>query len=245
MIKQINGKAVVLLLLGVLSIKDYVDAIKLEEKIPDYWNDDRFQGWWTWKEADWPRYSNETQWAMDAPTGYKEQNIFAPAVIASQLARYDSKPVIMPYLLQTEAEVNIPDYWNDYRFDPLYTWEHTNNPRFGNETSWVESSPTGYKEANIMSDSTIAAQKAKWDKKTVLQPYLLQTEEDMEAPRHSLAQQKIPDYWNDYRQSPDYTWGHTLNPRFANETDWILESRLKGYDVPITMSNNELGKIQA
>ena len=67
----------------------------------------------------------------------------------------------------------------------------------------------------------------------------------MEAPRQSLAQQRIPDYWNDYRQSPDYTWGHTTNPRFANETDWILESKLKGYDVPITMSANELGKIQA
>ncbi len=150
-------------------------------------------------------------------------------------------------MLQTDAEVKIPDYWNDYRFHADYTWAAANNPRFGNETSWVEDMPTGYKEANIFADSVIAAQKAKYDKKVVVQPYLLQTEEDMEAPRHSqsLAQEKIPDYWNDYRQSPDYTWGHTTNPRFANETDWILDSRLKGYDVPITMSANELGKIQA
>jgi hypothetical protein len=52
--------------------------------------------------------------------------------------------------------VNIPDYWNDERYDPTYTWAKANNPRYGNEQSWADSSPDGYKEQNIMSADAIA-----------------------------------------------------------------------------------------
>ena len=40
--------------------------------IPDYFNDDRYQGTWTWAKANEPRYGNETAWEESAPHGYKE-----------------------------------------------------------------------------------------------------------------------------------------------------------------------------
>mgnify|MGYP007125175826 CR=1 FL=1 len=52
-------------------------------RIPDYWNDARYQGTWTWAKANEPRYGNETGWWESTPAGYNGQSIFDDAVIAS------------------------------------------------------------------------------------------------------------------------------------------------------------------
>ena len=65
-------------------------------------------------------------------------------------------------MLQTESKVDVPDYWGDARYDPNYTWDLANNPRYGDEESWIASSPDGYKEANIMDASVIADQRARY-----------------------------------------------------------------------------------
>jgi hypothetical protein len=82
------------------------------------------------------------------------------ATIASQEAQWDTTNTVQPYLVQTDEAEGIPDYWNDERYDPTWTWAKANEPRYGNEESWMESSPDGYKEPNIMSAATIAATKA-------------------------------------------------------------------------------------
>jgi hypothetical protein len=60
-------------------------------------------------------------------------------VIAAQHANYDLTRVVQPNLVQTETDVNIPDYWNDERYQPTWTWAKANEPRYGNETAWLES----------------------------------------------------------------------------------------------------------
>jgi hypothetical protein len=91
---------------------------------------------------------------------------------------------------QYAAAVKIPDYWNDERYMGNRAWHLADQPRYGNETAWLESAPDGYKEQTIMADATIAAQEANWGLTNVVQPYLLQTESS------------IPDFWEDARYSP-------------------------------------------
>jgi hypothetical protein len=55
------------------------------------------------------------------------------ATIASQEAQWDTTNVVQPYLIQTEEAEGIPDYWNDERYDPNWTWAKANEPRYGNE----------------------------------------------------------------------------------------------------------------
>ena len=85
-----------------------------------------------------------------------------------------------------------------------------------------------------MKDSVIQAQAKEYGKKKIVAPFLLQTEES------------IPDYWNDARYTPQYTWEHTKNPRYANSTSWIEDAHaLKGYDTAVKTTDAELGKIEA
>ena len=86
-----------MLFLGFMTAEQYAEAVK----IPDYWNDDRYQGTWTWAKANEPRYGNESAWMESSPHGYKEADIFDDAVIAAQHANYDLTRVVQPYLLQT------------------------------------------------------------------------------------------------------------------------------------------------
>jgi len=60
-----------------------------EVEIPDYWNDARYGGVWTWGKANEPRYGNETSWWESTPAGYNGQDIFHDSVIAAQEAQYD------------------------------------------------------------------------------------------------------------------------------------------------------------
>ena len=86
----------------------------------------------------------------------------------------------------------------------------------------------------MLGDAAITAQRKAYGKKTIRAPFLLQTEES------------IPDYWGDYRYTPQWTWSHTENPRYANSTSWVEDGHaLKGYDTPLKMDGKELGKIEA
>ena len=136
------------------------NLVQTDAEIPDYWNDDRYQPTYTWAKANEPRYGNESAWYESAPHGYKEANIMDNSVIADQTTRYDLTRVVAPYLVQTEENVKIPDYWNDERYDPTWTWAKANEPRYGNESAWMESSPAGYKENDIFGPSVIASQEA-------------------------------------------------------------------------------------
>ena len=133
-----------------------------DANIPDYWNDARYQPTWTWAKANEPRYGNESAWMESSPTGYKEANIFDDSVIAGERAKYGLERVVEPFLLQTESSSQIPDYWNDERYSPIFTWGKANEPRYGNESAWMESSPAGYKEDDIFGASVIASQEASW-----------------------------------------------------------------------------------
>jgi len=113
----------------------------------------------------------------------------ADKVIAQQRAQYGKKPVIAPYLLQTESE--IPDYWNDERYTPQYTWEQASNPRYGNPAQWVKD---GYavKEGETAlktTDKELGKIEANWGK---VPP----------QKAASFAQATIPDYWGDDRYQP-------------------------------------------
>ena len=69
----------------------------------------------------------------------------------------DQRKAIAMALISSVAAVKIPDYWGDNRYQGTYTWAKADEPRYGNETAWIESAPAGYKEANIMDDGVIAA----------------------------------------------------------------------------------------
>lgn len=86
----------------------------------------------------------------------------ADAVIAAQESNYGLERVVDPYLMQTDEKINIPDYWVDDRYNPVWTWEKANEPRYGNETAWVESSPAGYSEQDIFDNTVISQQEAVW-----------------------------------------------------------------------------------
>ena len=117
---------------------------------------------------------------------------------------------------QYVAAVRIPDYFGDARYTGNWAWAKANEPRYGNESAWIESGPTGYKEADIMHDSVIAAQEAQYDLSRVYEPFLVETESH------------IPDYWNDERYDPNWTWAKANEPRYGNETAWV-ESAPTGY----------------
>jgi hypothetical protein len=141
-----------MLFLGFMTVEQYAAAVK----IPDYFEDERYGGVRAWHLANQPRYGNETAWWESAPDGYKEQTIFADATIAAQEAQWDTTNTVQPYLVQTDSKVNIPDYWNDDRYNPTWTWAKANEPRYGDEASWIESSPAGYKGEDIMSADVVA-----------------------------------------------------------------------------------------
>lgn len=157
-----------MLLLGFMTAEQFAAAVK----IPDYWEDERYLGNRAWHLANQPRYGNETAWMESAPDGYKEQTIMADATIAAQEALWGQTNVVSPYLLQTESKVNIPDYWEDERYDPNYTWNLANQPRYGDEESWIASSPDGYKGESIMSANVISQQEAQWGTTPTMMPYL-------------------------------------------------------------------------
>ena len=139
-------------------------------RIPDYWNDSRYQGTWTWAKANEPRYGNETSWWESTPAGYNGQDIFHASVIGAQESAWNNQNVVQPYLLQTDS--NIPDYWNDHRYSADYGWQAANNPRFGNETGFIESSPAGYKGPDLMDAAVIASQEATYGQQNTNQPFL-------------------------------------------------------------------------
>lgn len=102
-----------MLLLGTITLEQYVSAVK----IPDYWNvsgdEERYQGTYTWAKADEPRYGNETSWMESSPAGYSEADIMDDAVIAAQEANYGLERVVDPNLVQLDTNTKIPDYFNE------------------------------------------------------------------------------------------------------------------------------------
>ena len=137
-------------------------------------------GVYTWAKANEPRYGNETAWIHSTPAGYNDAMSWTDdSISAAEEAKWGQTNVVQPYLVQTDAELNIPDYFNttgnEDRYLGTYAWAKANEPRYGNETAWTHSSPEGYREAEIMSDSTIASTEALWGQTNVVQPYLLQT----------------------------------------------------------------------
>lgn len=125
--------------------------------------------------------------------------------------------------MQTEAD--IPDYWNDHRFLPTYTWEATNNPRYGNETSWVEDTPKGqYADTVGMSDSEVSSRQNKFGKyheagnKHNWKATFLQTEES----EGTYPAKDSASYITPYNQR-DHAWNE---PQYdvSNETHWVVSS---------------------
>jgi hypothetical protein len=41
------------------------------ENGPDYWNDHRFSGEYGWEQTDNAHLTNETDWVLDSPDGYR------------------------------------------------------------------------------------------------------------------------------------------------------------------------------
>ena len=123
------------------------------------------------------------------------------------------------------AQVEIPDYWGDHRFGPQYTWSHTDNPRYSNETEWVASSPAGYKEDSVqLTDAEIENRKSKFGR--YHEPGLahnwrqsfMQTEENqMTYPIADSAS-----YIDPYNQR-DHAWNDAQYD-VSNETHWVLGS---------------------
>lgn len=173
-----------MLLLGSLSLEQSVSAVR----IPDYWNttgnEDRYLGTYTWAKANEPRYGNETAWIHSTPAGYNDAMSWTDdSISAAEEAKWGQTNVVQPYLVQTDSELDIPDYFNkggnEERYLPNWSWAKADEPRYGNETAWMYSAPAGYKEPNIMSASTIASQEAQWDTTNTNQPYLMQAEADI------------------------------------------------------------------
>lgn len=129
----------------------------------------------------------------------------------------------MPHFLQLDS--NIPDYWNDHRYSADYGWQAANNPRFGNETGFIESSPAGYKGPDLMDASVIASQEAQYGQQNTNQPFLAQT-----------ASGYVPDF-SEQRFQPFHII-HNLydRPGLVNETDYFADAKdLAGYSEPVDM----------
>ena len=50
-----------------------------------------------------------------------------------------------------------------------------------------------------------------------------------------------PDYDNDPRYHPQYSWDHTENPRFVDHDDYVAQgNKVHGYTEPLTMDDSEI-----
>ena len=173
-----------MLLLGSLSLKQSVSAIRIPDYFNEGGNEERYSGVYAWGKANEPRYGNETAWIHSTPSGYNDAMSWTDdSISAAEEAKWGQTNVVQPYLLQTESSV-VPDYWNDYRYDPNYGWYQADNPRYANETAFIASSPTGYKEQDIMDDQVIANQRALYDQTNTFMPFLVQTARRGYVPRH-------------------------------------------------------------
>lgn len=202
--------------------------------IPDYWNasgdEDRYLASWTWEKANEPRYGNETAWLESSPAGYSENDIFDDSVIAAQQQQYGLERVVAPYLVQSEADIRVPDYWNDTRYQPTFTWEKANEPRYGNESAWMESSPAGYSEQDIMSDTVIANTEAQWGQMNTAQPFLVQ--------RNSMSLAQNPCV----NRETITNGGHTVCGNNGDETLYDHDLKVGGNDVSVSQKRKSFAQ---
>jgi hypothetical protein len=137
-------------LLGVkaINMKSEYSAIFKHPGYPDYWGDHRFSGEYGWEQTENDHLTNETDWTQDAPDGYRvpitdDTEAWAATKIAQNRVNKNdwgiNNALADTWFIQTEAQ--IPDYWKNDMFNPKKIWEYNDNPRFVNETDYVNDSP--------------------------------------------------------------------------------------------------------
>ena len=138
------------LLLGVkaVNMKSAYSGQFFDERGPDYWNDHRFSGEYGWEQTQNDHLVNETDWNVDSPDGYRvpitddTETWAARQISRNEAAKKDwgiNNYLNDQWFVQTDQ--SIPDYFNDERFTPQYIWQYNDNPRFVNETDYINDSP--------------------------------------------------------------------------------------------------------